>query len=79
MKRISLVIVSLLTAAACKGNPPPAKPDIKEETKVEKKEEPKAEAGTSCDKEIALECPEGQIDGCLKTPREGDVHACVAK
>ena len=35
--------------------------------------------GTPCEMEIALVCPDGQIDGCLKTPREGDKHACVAK
>ena len=36
-------------------------------------------AGTPCEQEIALVCPDGQIDGCLKTPREGTTHACVAK
>jgi hypothetical protein len=35
--------------------------------------------GVECAKEIALVCPEGQIDGCLKTPQEGTTHACVAK
>ena len=35
--------------------------------------------GTPCEQEIALECPDGQIDGCLKTPAEGTTHACVAK
>lgn len=34
--------------------------------------------GTPCTQEIALECPEGQIDACLKTPAEGDTHKCVA-
>lgn len=32
-----------------------------------------------CAQEVALECPEGQIDGCLKQPAEGDTHKCVAK
>lgn len=36
-------------------------------------------AGTPCEQEIALVCPDGQIDGCLKTPQEGTTHACVAK
>jgi hypothetical protein len=36
-------------------------------------------AGTPCAQEMALECPEGQIDGCLKTPAEGETHTCVAK
>lgn len=35
--------------------------------------------GTPCEQEIALVCPDGQIDGCLKTPQEGTSHACVAK
>jgi hypothetical protein len=35
--------------------------------------------GTPCAQEVALECPDGQIDGCLKTPAEGDTHKCVAK
>jgi hypothetical protein len=35
--------------------------------------------GVECAKEIALVCPDGQIDGCLKTPVEGDTHKCVAK
>ncbi|HEY5949802.1 MAG TPA: hypothetical protein VIV40_30110 [Kofleriaceae bacterium] len=35
--------------------------------------------GQPCTQEIALECPEGQIDGCLKQPAEGDTHKCVAK
>ena len=35
--------------------------------------------GVPCEKEIALVCPDGQIDGCLKTPAEGTTHACVAK
>ena len=35
--------------------------------------------GVECAKEIALVCPDGQIDGCLKTPQEGTTHACVAK
>jgi hypothetical protein len=38
---------------------------------------PQAGAGTPCEQEIALECPEGQIDACLKTPPEGDTHTCV--
>jgi hypothetical protein len=35
--------------------------------------------GQPCTQEIALECPDGQIDGCLKQPAEGDTHKCVAK
>lgn len=35
--------------------------------------------GQPCTQEVALECPDGQIDGCLKQPAEGDTHTCVAK
>lgn len=35
--------------------------------------------GTPCTQEVALECPDGQIDACLKTPPEGETHKCVAK
>jgi len=35
--------------------------------------------GQPCTQEVALECPDGQIDGCLKQPAEGDTHKCVAK
>jgi len=35
--------------------------------------------GVPCAQEIAMVCPDGQIDGCLKTPVEGTTHACVAK
>jgi hypothetical protein len=33
--------------------------------------------GTPCSQEIALSCPDGQVDGCLKSPPEGDTHTCV--
>lgn len=35
--------------------------------------------GQPCTQEIALQCADDQIDGCLKTPAEGDTHKCVAK
>jgi hypothetical protein len=34
--------------------------------------------GTPCAQEVALQCPDGQIDACLKQPPDGDVHKCVA-
>ena len=34
-------------------------------------------AGTPCEQEIALECPDGQMDGCLADPREVETHQCV--
>lgn len=33
--------------------------------------------GQPCTQEIALQCPDGQIDACLKQPAEGDTHKCV--
>ena len=35
--------------------------------------------GQPCTQEIALQCPDDQIDACLKSPPEGDTHTCVAK
>ena len=35
--------------------------------------------GQPCTQEVAMVCPDDQIDGCLKTPAEGDTHKCVAK
>ena len=35
--------------------------------------------GQPCAQEVALQCPDGQTDACLKTPPEGDTHKCVAK
>jgi hypothetical protein len=73
MKKLLLLLA--LAVVACKGNSPaPNKPEPPKEEP--KKEEPVAE-GATCDKEIKLECPEGQVDGCTKTPVEGTVHACV--
>ena len=40
---------------------------------------PAMSEGTPCAQEIAMACPEGQIDACLKTPPDGDTHRCVAK
>ena len=35
--------------------------------------------GQPCSQEIAMVCPDDQIDACLKSPPEGDTHKCVAK
>ncbi|MDX2093899.1 MAG: hypothetical protein SFX73_39055 [Kofleriaceae bacterium] len=75
MKLIPLIIVCAL--AACGGKQPaPSTPTTNADPA------PTAAPtgdGTPCSQEIALECPEGQIDGCLKTPAEGTTHACVTK
>lgn len=36
-----------------------------------------AKAGPACELEIALVCPEGQIDGCLRSPPVSRNHVCV--
>ncbi|HSJ99922.1 MAG TPA: hypothetical protein VK932_01730 [Kofleriaceae bacterium] len=36
-----------------------------------------ATLGPSCELEIAMVCPEGQIDGCLRTPPVSARHVCV--
>ena len=75
MKLVSIGFALSLALVACKKDAPaPAKP---EPTKEEPTAAPKE--GVPCEQEIMLECPEGQVDGCTKTPREGDTHACVAK
>ena len=35
--------------------------------------------GQPCSQEVALQCPEGQVDACLKTPPAGETHTCVAQ
>ena len=36
-----------------------------------------AKAGPACELELALVCPEGQIDGCLRSPPVSRNHVCV--
>jgi hypothetical protein len=36
-----------------------------------------ATPGPSCELELAMVCPEGQIDGCLRTPPVSARHVCV--
>ena len=38
-----------------------------------------ATAGPPCTQELALQCPEGQIDGCLQKPAVAANHICVFK
>ena len=38
-----------------------------------------AKVGPPCEQEIALVCPEDQIDGCLRNPRVSANHICVYK
>jgi len=36
-----------------------------------------ATAGPPCEQELALACPAGQIDACLRTPRAAALHICI--
>jgi hypothetical protein len=36
-------------------------------------------AGPPCTQEIAKQCPEGQIDACLRTPAVATNHLCIMK
>ena len=74
-----LLLVSVFLVGACGGS---KKADPNTPVSNTDPNQPAATPtgdGTPCEQEIALQCPEGQIDACLKTPREGDVHKCVAK
>ena len=78
MKKLLAVVVFLV---ACGGGPKkPVQPDPNTSTSNGSGSAmaPTGD-GVECAKEIALVCPDGQIDGCLKTPVEGTTHACVAK
>lgn len=80
----NLLLVSLLVIGACGGGKKAENTTTNPSTPVSNTD-PNQPAptptgdGTPCEQEIALQCPDGQIDACLKTPREGDVHKCVAK
>jgi len=79
MKIASLAMMAALALAGCshKKPPEPAKPDTTTQEQP-KPDQAKAE-GQPCTQEIALQCADGQVDACLKTPAEGDTHKCVAK
>jgi hypothetical protein len=83
MKKTILVV---LFAVACGGKSKPettSAPPTDPNAPVSNSDPSAAGAGsgegTGCEKEIAMVCPDGQIDACLKTPQEGTVHKCVVK
>ena len=80
MKIYSLMFVTALVACGpkAKKEETTVKPDTTTDTTKPDDATTKADA-TPCAQEVALECPDGQIDGCLKQPAEGTTHACVAK
>lgn len=81
MKIASVMLMAGLALAGCshKKPPEPAKPDTTTQTQDPAKPDQAKAEGTPCAQEIALQCPDGQVDACLKTPAEGDTHKCVAK
>ena len=68
MKLLAMMMTCVL-AAACGGK------KTAQSTTGPTTEEP----GQSCAQEVALVCPEGQIDACLKDPDEGNFHKCVPR
>lgn len=85
-KLLSLMIVGAFAFAGCGGS---KKPDTTTTNKDQTTDTTDTTAkpdgtqtageGTPCAQEVALVCPDDQVDGCLKTPVEGDTHKCVAK
>ena len=78
MKTIGFALALAIAAAGCKNTPKATTPPPPDKTQ-KTDDTAKAGDGTPCEQEIALQCAEDQIDACLKTPREGDTHKCVAK
>jgi hypothetical protein len=81
-KLISVLIVGAFAFAGCGGG---KKNETTTTNKDQTTDTTKTDAtktagdGQPCTQEIAMVCPDGEIDGCLKTPAEGDTHKCVAK
>jgi hypothetical protein len=84
-KLISLMIVCAFTlagAGCAGGNKKPDTTTTNHDTTTEPAKTDGTQTageGTPCAQEIAMVCPDDQIDSCLKTPAEGDTHKCVAK
>ncbi len=75
MRLGTAIMIGAFALAACGGSSKPA-PATSTTTSGGADKMPAA-AGVPCEQEIALECPAGQTDGCLKSPAEGTTHACV--
>jgi hypothetical protein len=77
MKIITSFVCALVIA--CGGSPKPAStPDIAAEPSPDIQQVSPA-GGQPCSQEIALVCPDGQIDACLVTPPAATTHACVQR
>lgn len=81
MKILSTLIVCVFAAAGCGGGKKTETTTTTTTTTTGSGDAAGSATGDGqpCTQEIAMVCPEDQIDGCLKTPAEGTVHACVAK
>jgi PBP1b-binding outer membrane lipoprotein LpoB len=84
-KLLSLMIVGAFAFAGCGHTAKKEDTTTTKDTTTTNKDATNTDAtkvtadGQPCTQEVALECPDGQIDGCLKQPAEGDTHKCVAK
>lgn len=74
MKNISMLIVCALAACGGKSTAPSTPTSNADPSTA-----PTTANGQPCTQEVALVCPEGQIDACLKAPPEGTTHTCVPK
>lgn len=79
LKLSSLMMTAALAFAGCGGSNKNAETTNKTTDTKTTDSTAKTGDGTPCAQEIALVCPDGQTDACLKTPQEGDTHKCVAK
>jgi hypothetical protein len=76
---ISTMMAAGLALAACGGGKKTTEMPKPDDTTKPTGDTAAKSEGTPCAQEIALQCPDGQVDACLKTPAEGDTHKCVAK
>ena len=80
MKLFTLIMVAAFSMAGCHSKKADTTTKTDNTTKTDTTTDTATKTdGTPCAQEIALQCPDGQIGGCLKTPAEGETHKCVAK
>lgn len=78
MKLFSLMMVAAL-AIGCGGSKKTTTDPKDNTTQPTGSDATATGDGQPCTQEVALQCPDGQTDACLKTPPDGDKHKCVAK
>ncbi len=64
-------------SVACAGSDKGGDTNNTKQIDSEEKEAVEGTPQTACEEEIALECPDGQVDSCALTPATSTVHACV--